>query len=161
MEVKGVAGTVTFDGATVAISRRGFAARASIGKGEKRIPVRHITAVQFKPAGLLVNGFIQFTLGGSVERRSQFGRQSFDAAGDENSVLFSRQQQPAFEQLRDAIEHAMTYGVAHQPPPPGPPPRPSGGPVAELTQLAELHGSGALTDDEFAEAKRRLIGRMR
>jgi hypothetical protein len=30
--------------------------------------------------------------------------------------------------------------------------------AAQLTQLAQLHGSGALTDDEFAAAKQRLLG---
>jgi len=31
-------------------------------------------------------------------------------------------------------------------------------PVAELVQLAELHAQGALTDDEFAAAKARMLG---
>jgi hypothetical protein len=51
LPVRGRNGTVTFDGATVVIARSGFVARATIGKGEKRIPLRHITAVQFKPRG--------------------------------------------------------------------------------------------------------------
>ena len=39
-----------------------------------------------------------------------------------------------------------------------PPPEPAEGlPVQALKDLAELHDSGALTDDEFAEAKSRLL----
>src|SRR4051812_16627178 len=51
LEVKGHSGTVRFDGRVVVISRKGILARASVGKGEKQIPVAHLTAVQFKPAG--------------------------------------------------------------------------------------------------------------
>lgn len=103
LEVKGVNGTVLFDGAMVIIRRSGAMARMTIGKGEKRIPLRSISAVQFKPAGL-VRGFIQFTIPGGNERRSSFGSQSTDAARDENSVLFGKTQQAEFERLRDAIE---------------------------------------------------------
>ena len=37
---------------------------------------------------------------------------------------------------------------------------PAGGndPVAQLQQLAQLHQSGALSDDEFAQAKARILG---
>ena len=38
----------------------------TIGKGEKRIPISSIKAVQWKPAGPLVNGFIQFTVPGGL-----------------------------------------------------------------------------------------------
>lgn len=44
---------------------------------------------------------------------------------------------------------------------PAPPQRSPGGPVtgiaAELRELAELHDSGILTDQEFSEQKRRLL----
>ncbi len=43
--------------------------------------------------------------------------------------------------------------------PPPPPPPPAGGDrVAQLERLAALHASGALTDDEFAREKQRLLG---
>lgn len=35
---------------------------------------------------------------------------------------------------------------------------PAGGIVAELERLAELHSSGALDDEEFEAAKRRILG---
>ena len=49
LQVRGHNGTVTYDGQFVTIARTGFLARATVGKGEKRIPLRHITAVQLKP----------------------------------------------------------------------------------------------------------------
>ncbi|MGH3501211.1 MAG: DUF4429 domain-containing protein [Nocardioidaceae bacterium] len=104
---KGRGGTVTFDTRFVTIIRRGVLARMSYGKGEKRIPVARINAVQWKPAGVVVNGFIQFTIAGGNEVRSAFGRQTIDASRDENSVIFTRKQQPAFAALRDAIDETL------------------------------------------------------
>ena len=60
MEVKGHNGTVSCDGVWVTISRRGTLARLTVGKGVKRIPVASIQAVQWKPAGVMVNGYIEF-----------------------------------------------------------------------------------------------------
>jgi hypothetical protein len=165
VEIKGVNGTVLLDGGFVTIQRKGFLARSGIGKGEKRIPLRQITAVQFKPAGAMVNGFVQFSLGGGAERRSAFGRQSLDAASDENSVMFTKKQQPQFEQLRAAIEQAIER--THQPQPlhqpqVGPPAREAQGDlVGQLNQLAELRRQGALTEPEFQSAKQQLINGRR
>jgi hypothetical protein len=77
MYAEGWGGQVWFDGLVVTIQRKGFVARATVGKGEKRIPISSIVAVQWKPAGV-VNGFIQFTIAGGNEARSRFGRQSMD-----------------------------------------------------------------------------------
>jgi hypothetical protein len=41
---------------------------------------------------------------------------------------------------------------------PAPAPRPSGDPPSGLRELVEMHDRGALTDDEFTAAKRRLLG---
>lgn len=107
LEVKGVNGTVLFDGGFVTIRRKGMSARMTVGKGDKRIPLRSISAIQFKPAGMTTRGFIQFTIPGGSERRSRMGSQTIDAAKDENSVLFSKGQQAEFEGLRDAIEERL------------------------------------------------------
>ncbi len=155
LEVRGHNGTVRFDGITVTIARIGFLARASVGKGEKQIPLRAITAVQFKPAGPLMNGFIQFSLGGGNEARSRFGQQTGQAVNDENSVVFTRAQRDAFAGLRDTVQMAMAAlasGAGPMPPAPDP--------VAQLQQLAALHRSGALSDAEYAAAKQSVLGGM-
>jgi hypothetical protein len=158
MEVKGHTGTVRFDGETVTILRKGALARMTVGKGEKQIPLANISAVQFKPAGPLVNGYIQFTVGGGIERRSSFGKQTVDAGRDENSVVFHHRQRKDFEQLRDAVQAAL---AAHHR-------AVAGGSVAaaqatipqQIEELAALRDSGAITDAEFETKKTELLSRM-
>jgi hypothetical protein len=108
MGVKGYNGQLEFDGQMVTISRRGFVARMTIGKGEKRVPLRSIAAVQWKPAGI-VNGYIEFTIPGGNERQAGgLGRQTHRASSNENSITFTRRQQAAFSAIRDEIEQAMS-----------------------------------------------------
>jgi hypothetical protein len=150
IEVKGVNGTVAFDGRTVTIHRSGVMARATVGKGTKSIPVGNVVAVQWKPASRTIRGFIQFTVAGGNEGRSRFGRQSIDAAKDENSVLFGWTQRAEFEALRAAVEAAISAG---------PTPAPDSASVAdELAKLNELRAQGVLSDAEFDAAKARLLG---
>ena len=156
IEAQGHNGTVLFDGQFVTLRRKGVLARMSVGKGEKRIPLRSINAVQIKPAGPVMNGFIEFSLGGGDERRSQFGRQTADAVNNENAVMFTRKQQPAFDQLRAAVEQAIVASMAPQSAYAPPPQQPVGF-VGQLQQLEQLRQSGALSDQEFQQAKARLL----
>src|ERR1017187_2857597 len=154
MEARGHNGQAAFDGQFVTITRRGFLARASVGKGTKRIPVSQIAAVQWEPAGPLVNGFIQFTLPGGMERRSRMGRQTKSAVDDENSVIFTRSQMPAFDQLRAAIEAelAARNAPAHR----RVPQATQQDPAAQLRKLGELRQGGLISELEYA-AKREEI----
>jgi hypothetical protein len=154
-EVKGKTGTVIFDGNFVTIQRKGFVARATVGKGEKRIPLPSISAVQLKPAGALVNGFIQFTMAGGNERRSSFGKQTSDAASDENSVVFTKAQMPEFVALRDEIEQAMIARSSPQSTAPAAPNL-----ADQIQQLASLRDQGILSDAEFEAKKTELLARM-
>ena len=53
----------------------------------------------------------------------------------------------------------LAAGAASAPEPrTAPAPARAAGPTAELERLAQLHQSGALTDDEFTAAKARLLG---
>lgn len=104
---KGQNGTVHFDGQFVTIERTGFFGRVTSGKGDKRIPVKNIQAVQWKPPGILVNGFIEFTLPGGNEAVSRAGSASMGAAKNENAVIITRKQAAEFEALRAAVEAAM------------------------------------------------------
>ncbi|MFJ1708542.1 DUF4429 domain-containing protein [Kitasatospora sp. NPDC088346] len=156
IEAKGHNGHVAFDGEYVTITRKGFLARTSVGKGEKRIPIAQITAVQWKPPGLLVNGFIQFTVPGGNERRSAFGAQTSSAIKDENSVLVMKNQAPAFEKLRAAVEEAIA--ALHRPASStGSAADPGASLADELAKLQHLADAGALTPEEFTAAKARLL----
>lgn len=56
---------------------------------------------------------------------------------------------------------AEAYATTQVPPPPqyvAPPPASTGGEIDELSRLAQMHDSGALTDDEFTAAKSQLLG---
>ena len=156
MEVtaKGVGGLVKFDGHFVSITHKGVLGRLTVGKGEKRIPVSSITAVQIKPPGAMVNGFISFTLPGSNEKRSSFGRQSFDAAGDENSIVFTKDQAPSFVALRDAVEQAI---IRQSTPQAAAPAAAQPGRLEQLKTLGELRDSGVLSDEEFELEKTKLM----
>jgi hypothetical protein len=154
-EARGRNGVVSFDGHFVTINRKGFLARATVGKGEKRIPLASISGVQFKPAGAMVNGFIQFTVPGGNERRSRFGHQSWDATKDENAVLFTKAQMPQFLALRGNIEQAIAARFAPQATTPVAP-----NPVEQIQQLAALRDQGILTQEEFEAKKSELLSRV-
>ncbi|MFF2502181.1 DUF4429 domain-containing protein [Streptomyces sp. NPDC058067] len=182
MHAKGHNGQVTFDGQFATITRTGLIARATVGKGDKRLHISQLASVQWKPADLMAFGFIQFGMPGGNERRSAFGRQSIDANRDENSVTFTKAQQPAFEQLRAALDHGIA--MQHQTPPPqyqqAPPQpqypqqpwqQPTTPPAQtlppldhrlvadELAKLAALVQQGVLTQQEFEVQKAKLLGR--
>lgn len=152
-EIKGVNGQATFDGQYLTITRKGFFARSIIGKGEKRLHISQISAVQWKPAGAVTNGFIQFTIPGGNERRSRFGSQTQDAVRDENSIVFNKKQMPDFEKLRAALDRAMAQHHA--------PPAAAAAPTSvadELAKLGALVQQGILSQAEFQQAKARLLG---
>ncbi|MEU4996568.1 DUF4429 domain-containing protein [Streptomyces sp. NPDC021622] len=153
IKVSGKGGQIEFDGEYVTITRKGFLTRGGVGKGHKRLHVSQIAAVQWKPAGPLVNGFIQFTVPGGIERRSQFGNQSLRAAQDENSVMFTKKQQPEFEELRVALDEAIAtqHGTHSVPATPA-------SIADELSKLAQLREQGVLSPEEFEAQKAKLLG---
>lgn len=153
MEAKGKTGSIEFDGQYVTMRRDSFLARSTVGKGEKRLHISQIAAVQWKPAGWATNGFIQFTVPGGNERRSRLGNQTSTAVKDENSVVFSKQQQSAFEEVRKALDAAIAAQHA-----PVPQAVAAGSVADELVKLNELVRQGVLTQAEFAAQKARLLG---
>ena len=60
-----------------------------------------------------------------------------------------------------SVAHSRGSNDAHRPEEseaaPAPPPAPASD-TDQLQQLAQLHASGALTDDEFAAAKAKILG---
>lgn len=158
LQVNGHGGQITFDGTFITITRRGFLGRAVVGKGEKRLHISQISGVQWKDAGAMINGFIQFTVPGGVERRSGFGRQTNDAAHDENSVVFTRQQMPEFAHLRQEIDNAIAYQHQPQQPMYAPAPVQQANPAEQIGQIWALHQQGAMTREEFEMQKARILG---
>jgi hypothetical protein len=114
-------------------------------KGDKEILISQISSVQFKNAGTFFNGYIQFAfLGG---RENLGGLEA--AISDENSVLFRQSQQPAFEQVRDAIMARISAARV---------PQAVVSPADEIAKLAALVEKNLLSPEEFQAAKRKLLG---
>jgi len=73
------------------------------------------------------------------------------------SVQHHQQQKYA---AQDAEAQQQAYAQQQQSaPPPAPAPAPAAEPdLSELTQLAQLHDQGILTDEEFAAKKAQILG---
>ena len=63
------------------------------------------------------------------------------------------------ERAPDLVE-VVSGRVGGQTPPPEASSPPAADPFAQLERLGALHRSGALTDDEFAAAKARILGHL-
>lgn len=149
MEARGHGGQLRFENDTLTISHKGVLGLLTQGlKGNKEIRVDLISSIQFKDAGLLTNGYIQFAFVGGQETKQGL----FDAVSDENTVLFTKTQQPQFEAIRDAIK-ARIKAYQNQ----GATPAQSS--VAdEIIKFAKLRDDGLITDDEFQAKKKQLLG---
>jgi hypothetical protein len=100
-EIEGVNGQIRLTKNRIIISRKGSRAFWTQGlKGEKEIPLKYITAVQFKAVGNFTNGYLQFSIQGSLESKGGI----LDATTDENTVMFSELQQPDFEEIKRYID---------------------------------------------------------
>lgn len=146
MLAKGVAGSVEFLGEKILIKRKGLSSFLIHGlKGEKTIYIDKISSIQLRKAGLLTGrGYIQFTIAGGVEGR----KGQFEAAQDENSVLFTRSQQKNFVAIKNAIEQRMASSRTASAAP---------SIADEIQRLAELRQRGILSEKEFEAAKQHLI----
>lgn len=136
IDVKGHTAQVSFDGQHVTITRKGLSAHASTDTGETRLHVSQISAVRWKPAGLMLSGSIRFAVPG----------------GDEHSVEFTRGQMSEFERLRAAIDGAVSRQRALEG-------STDDSPVDdELAKLASLRDSGVISAADFETVKAKLLG---
>jgi Domain of unknown function (DUF4429) len=88
----------------VIISRRGFWGFVSQGlAGEKEIPISRITAIQFKRQDAYTKGYLQFSIPGGIESKGGV----FNAASDENTVLFTDIQQADFEEVKRYVDSVI------------------------------------------------------
>jgi hypothetical protein len=77
-----------------------------------------------------------------------------------NRAMQSQQAQAQQAQAQPAQGATAAPAAPAAAPPPAPAPAAAGGDdtTAQLQQLAQLHQSGALNDEEFAQAKARILG---
>lgn len=118
-------------------------------KGTKEIPYSSIVAVQFKEAGAVFSGYIQFTIPGGNESRGGI----MAATKDENTFMFAHTKNNALaRQIKEFIDAAIHRLRT-------PPATPAATNLSdELQNLAKLKEQGILSADEFQAAKRRLLG---
>ena len=149
MLAEGFNGQVEVVGDKIRISRRGVRAFFSHAfKGDKEILISHISSVQFKGASVWSRGYIEFAFLGGQESKGGILR----AGTDENTVFFTKKQQPDFEQLRDRIYQIQDSllsqkDIAQR-----------HSPLDELDKLASLRDRGIVSDDEFESQKQRILG---
>jgi len=148
MEAKGVNGQLEFTGNKIAIKRKGMLAKMTQGlKGDKEILIKQISSIQFKPAGALTNGYIQFAFSGGKENKGGL----FDATQDENAIMFNKKQMKEFEEIKSAIEEKINS--LNQP-------IIQSAPIDiadQIKKLADLRDSGILTEEEFNAKKKQLL----
>jgi hypothetical protein len=146
---KGHNGQVTVSGDWLTIERKGLG-RIAHSKGDRRIPLGSITAVQMRPAGIFANGFLKFTVPGSAELRGGLNA----ATKDENAVIFTKKHQAEFDAVRTRVEGYIARKHNPQPVAAGP------DITDQLRKLGELRDAGVVTNTEFESKKAELLGRL-
>ncbi|MER5875444.1 DUF4429 domain-containing protein [Streptomyces sp. NPDC001910] len=104
MDVKGVLGTISFDGEWVTIAKTPVGAKPA----PVRIRAADITGTRFKPGSRLFHGYVQFVLPGSTAAGeksglSHGGRPPYE---DPHSLSIPRRSNDAAEKLVAAVEQA-------------------------------------------------------
>jgi hypothetical protein len=127
-------------------------------KGMKVIPITSITAVQHRFAGPIVSGYLQFTLSGGLES----GGGVLAAAKDENTFMFAKtsilhKNEKDNNELALAIKNYVEQRMAALKAPPRSEARGPASLTEELVKLAELRDKGVLSNQEFEQAKARLL----
>ena len=119
----------------------------------KKIPLRSITGVDFKKAGLLA-GFLQFLILGSQENKKGIT----GAVKDENTIMFSgKKEQAMADEIRMYVEEKMVElhkQVAVQ--------QVVNKSVSEeILEAKKLYDDGVLTEEEFNSLKNKIINQSR
>ena len=146
LSAKGVNGQIELFNNKVCIRRKGVLGFLIQGlKGDKNIMIPSISSIQFKKAGVLTNGYIQFAFMGGKEAKGGI----FQGTQDENTVMFTVKQQPLFEQIRDTVENRIQVGNTQAS---------TTSDADEIAKLADLRDKGILSEDEFQSKKKQILG---
>jgi hypothetical protein len=131
---------------SVIIKRNGLMSFIGHGiKGDKEILISQISAIQFKNAGSMINGYIQLTFIGGQEAKGGIS----EAASDENTVLFQLSQQPEFEIFKQELQDRMRKLSAGD--------NKSYSNLDELEKLASLRDRKIISEEEFQLKKHQLL----
>lgn len=146
MEAKGLNGQLQLLETKVRITRKGFWAFSYQGlKGDKEINIKNISSIQFKRAGKIGTGYIQFTFFGGQETKGGV----WNAYHDENTVVFDTKHQSAFEKIKEIVDEKMSSKEKGET---------KISDLNQLEKLAELKEKGIITEEEFNAKKKQILG---
>lgn len=150
MKAKGVGGDLELLEDKIRIVRRGGLAILAHGlKGDKEIFINQISSIQFRKAGALTNGYIQFAFIGGSEAKDGM----LQATTDENTVFFNQKNEDDFSAIKHMIEDRIHQlkkmdRIDYK----------KGLSLDDLEKLAELKEKGIITEEEFQIKKRQILG---
>ncbi|WP_044639699.1 SHOCT domain-containing protein [Risungbinella massiliensis] len=149
MIAKGINATIELTDDKVIIHRKGIMAWINGLRGSKEIYLSSITAVQLKKASKVSDGYIEFVFSGGKEQK---GSTIVKVAKHENSVIFRPWKQKEFEELKTAIDQRLANinRVSSA--------APIMGEIEALEKLAKLRDQGILTEEEFNQKKKQILG---
>ena len=133
----------------IVIERKGVSAFLTQGlKGGKTIPIASLTNIQYKPAGGLTNGYIQFSVLGEVGSKGG----AIAAGYDENTVFFKKKNAAISEKIKNYLEDKIINKQTNQTI------VQSLSSADELKKFKELLDAGIITQEEFDQKKKQLLG---
>ena len=149
IKAKGIGGDLELLKNKIRIKRKGGMAFLLHGlKGDKEIFLNQISSIQLKKAGFALNGYIQFAFLGGREAKGGL----FQATSDENTIMFSKDNQEDFIEIKNAIEEQI-FQFQNQ----DKNDKTSLG-INDLEKLAKLRDEGIITEEEFQAKKRQILG---
>lgn len=134
---------VIIDANFVRITRKGLGNKITIGSsGEKAIRIDSISSVQLKEPKL-TSGYIQFTLSGNSNSQGVL-----DAAQDENSILFIKQEIDIATMIKEKVESLLAkpgLNIAQR------------SSADEIRKYKELLDDGIISQEEFDKKKASIL----
>jgi ribosomal protein L37E len=140
MEAKGNSGDLLLLEDRVIVRQKGWFGLPS-PLADREIPIHEITAIAWKTGW--TGGRISFTFAGT---ETSIGLSGVDMR---NTVMFTSQEQEAFVAIKQAIDKRIAAIHAA--------PRASSG-LDDLERLASLRDKGVITEDEFQQKKKQILG---
>lgn len=146
MSAKGLGGEIELLQDRIRIKRKGVQSFVLHGlTGDKEILTSQISAVQCKKAGMLTNGYIQFSFLGGHENKSGI----LAATQDENTLMFTPRQQRDILALKERVDQMLASSAISTTVPSN---------LDELEKLYGLKEKGIITEEEFNNKKKQLLG---
>ena len=149
IKAKGIGGGLELLKNKIRIKRKGGMAFLLHGiKGDKEIFLNQISSIQLKKAGFALNGYIQFAFLGGREAKGGL----FQATSDENTIMFTKDNQQDFVEIKNAIEEQI-FQFQNQNKY-----EKTSVDINDLEKLAKLRDKGVITEEEFQAKKRQILG---